>query len=83
MYGDLADDSLRDPSCPIGRIHTQKYPFGLSGLDTFYTTWDDHDYGVNDAGGDFAFRSRAEDLGFLDADTEDPRRTENLPRLVR
>ena len=82
VYGDLADDSPSGPGLPeleaaytLQNTHSVYQDFRES--TPFYTTWDDHDYGVNDAGGDFAFRSRAEHLflDFWDADAEDPRRT--------
>jgi alkaline phosphatase D len=40
-------------------------------------TWDDHDYGQNDAGGDFAYKNQAKALflDFWNVPAEDPRRT--------
>lgn len=40
-------------------------------------TWDDHDYGLNDGGGDYAFKEDAQELflDFMDVPRNHPRRT--------
>ena len=81
VYGDLADDSPSGPGLPeleaaytLQNTHSVYQDFRES--TPFYTTWDDHDYGVNDAGGDFAFPRAEHLLDFWDADAEDPRQRE-------
>ena len=82
VYGDLPEGSPSSPALPeleaaYALQDTHPSYQAVRERILFYTTWDDHDYGLNDAGGDFAFRSRAEDLflDFWDAPKQDPRRT--------
>ena len=73
VYGDPRrdDPEAQDPMMPkMARSYTllASHPeFTAFRTDIpLLTTWDDHDYGVNDGGAEFPFRERAEDL-FNDA----------------
>ena len=82
VYGDLSD---RAPSAPDLPELAQAYAdqaaapafASLRAAVPFFATWDDHDYGLNDAGGDFPHRDRAEALflDFWEATEDDVRRT--------
>lgn len=84
VYGDLYTDNPRftDPDMPYMQESYRK----LADSKTFeqfraetpmLVTWDDHDYGVNDGGAEYAFREKAEEL-YLNAwniPANDPRRS--------
>ena len=82
VYGDLSDAAPSAPDLPeLARAYADQAavePFAqLRSSVPFYATWDDHDYGLNDAGGDFPHRARAESLflEFWGAGEDDPRRS--------
>ena len=73
VYGDLYPDDPRfnDPEMPFMKASYEK----LADSRTFakfrqntplLVTWDDHDFGVNDGGAEYAFKEKAKSL-FLDA----------------
>ncbi len=73
VYGDLYSDDPRfsDPALPAMlesyTTLSQSQPFANFRAETpLLVTWDDHDYGVNDGGADYAFKDKAKEL-FLDA----------------
>ena len=73
VYGDPRwdDPEADDPVMPkmsrsYERLASRAEFTALRDAVPMLTTWDDHDYGANDAGGDYAFKERAEDL-YLDA----------------
>lgn len=73
VYGDprQSDPAFSDPAMPdmITSYNTlaESAPFAALRQDVpLLTTWDDHDYGVNDGGADYLFRERAEAI-YLDA----------------
>ena len=84
VYGDAAKDdpAFSDPAMPKMRASYAQLAKSAPFADFRKTTpmmvaWDDHDYGVNDGGVDYAFKARAKDL-FLDAwaiPADDPRQT--------
>lgn len=64
VYGDVRsnDPSLPELKAAYMRL-SMSAPFArLRAAAPVLTTWDDHDYGLNDAGADFAFRSESEAL---------------------
>jgi len=77
VYGDLAPGAasrLEDAYAKAGRIASHRT---LRAQVPVLATWDDHDYGSNDAGGDFPYQDEAKAL-FLDfwqIAEDDPRRT--------
>ncbi len=83
VYGDVYRNhpSFTDPSLPMLResynVLAKSEPFAQFRQETpMLVTWDDHDYGINDGGADFAFREQAEAI-FLkawDVPTNDERR---------
>lgn len=67
MMGDnvYGSDSPKDPQLPSLREAYRKLadapPFrNLVGSTPTEAVWDDHDYGINDGGGDFAYKARAQ-----------------------
>jgi alkaline phosphatase D len=76
VYGDLtpgAAESLPEAYAKAARIEGYRK---LRASVPVLATWDDHDYGQNDAGGDFPYKDRAKAL-FLDfwqVPLDDPRR---------
>jgi alkaline phosphatase D len=66
----IGDNVYGDVSGPDMAELTQAYRDQLANPDfaaarvklPFLATWDDHDYGANDAGGDFAYRTQSEAL---------------------
>ncbi len=64
VYGDVrsADPSLPELKAAYMRLAASE-PFArLRATAPVLTVWDDHDYGLNDAGGDFALKTRSEAL---------------------
>lgn len=64
VYGDVRsnDPSLPELKAAYMRL-SMSAPFArLRAAAPVLTTWDDHDYGLNDAGADFAFRAESEAL---------------------
>jgi len=82
VYGDIEETAPSSPDLPELNTAYKKLgseaAFQAARKDmTFYTTWDDHDYGKNDSGGSFAYKAQAEALflDFWDVPQEDPRRS--------
>jgi len=75
IYGDSADmNVLREK---YGLLQKQPGFQKLKQTCPIVATWDDHDYGKDDAGAEFAMRRESQQvfLDFLGADEKDPRRT--------
>lgn len=76
IYGDSDDmDVLRDK---WKKLAAQKGFQTLKKSARLLATWDDHDYGRNDAGNDYPFRQESQQvfLDFLDEPAASPRRTQ-------
>lgn len=76
VYGDVSSAEMTELEAAYAtlRAHGDFAPFARE--TPMLTIWDDHDYGLNDGGGDFPHRARAERI-FLDAweiGPDDPRR---------
>jgi alkaline phosphatase D len=77
VYGDVTSEAmteLRDAYASVANIEGYAK---VRATVPVLATWDDHDYGQNDAGGDFRYKTAAKRL-FLDfwrAPADDPRRT--------
>lgn len=86
VYGDsyYKDEEFKDPTMPKMRRSYAKLA-SHSEFSTFrastplLTTWDDHDYGANDAGIDYPFKALAKDLYLTawDIPADDERRQRN------
>ena len=84
VYGDRVNgEAVTDPGPSLDELSEAYAQLAAQPLwKDFYsavpvlTTWDDHDYGLNDAGGTFAHRERAEQiyLDFWQIPAGDPRR---------
>ena len=85
VYGDILNGKvITDDS---RRMEALKLAYNRAAMNTELTefrskvphlaTWDDHDYGKNDAGGDFALKEESQKLfvDFWDLPSNDPRRT--------
>ena len=79
VYGDVRSD---DPALPELKAAYMRLadsaPFArLRAAAPMLTTWDDHDYGLNDAGGDYPYKEQSEALfDYVWAvPADDPRRT--------
>jgi alkaline phosphatase D len=75
IYGDSADmNVLREK---YGLLQEQPGFKKLRQTCPIVATWDDHDYGKDDAGADFTMRRESQQvfLDFVGADKDDPRRT--------
>jgi len=69
VYGDsyYKDEEFKDPTMPKMRRSYAKLAghqafTKFRGATPLLTTWDDHDYGANDAGKDYPFKALAKDL---------------------
>jgi alkaline phosphatase D len=76
VYGDLspgAANGLREAYAGAARVEGYRR---LRAEVPVLATWDDHDYGQNDAGGDFPYKDQAKALflEFWDVPGDDPRR---------
>jgi alkaline phosphatase D len=76
VYGDSKDRELKELKEAYALARQSPGYMKLRQSVRHLATWDDHDYGVNDAGGDMPFKveSKEEFLRFWDAPTDDPRR---------
>ncbi len=73
VYGDLYsnDPRFNDPEMPVMKASYEKLADSRAFADfrakvPMMVTWDDHDYGANDAGAEYQFKDKAKDL-FLEA----------------
>jgi len=73
VYGDLYsnDPRFNDPEMPAmqtsyATLKSNEFFSDFRAKTPMMFTWDDHDFGVNDGGADYAFKEKAEEL-FLDA----------------
>ena len=77
IYGDTEDiDVLEAKYAKLGNNPNFKT---LQAIAPFHAIWDDHDFGQNDAGKEFAFKAQAA-IAFMDfwkVPHNDPRRTQN------
>ncbi len=62
VYGDVRNNNAWLPELRQAYIDLAKNPdfLALNAQVPIWATWDDHDYGLNDAGGDFPFKGLAE-----------------------
>ena len=75
VYGDSEKEDLDELKLAY---KTQKQNFELMNLDfPLEAIWDDHDYGMNDAGGDYPYKIQSKELflNFWNVPLEDIRRT--------
>lgn len=85
VYGDRVDGVvIKDPKPDLPKLQRAYQQFAAQpAWQDFYAavpvipTWDDHDYGLNDAGADFPHKERSEQifLDFWQVPAEDPRRS--------
>ncbi len=76
VYGDVSSGEMRELRVAYDTLGREPGFQALRDSTTMLAVWDDHDYGRNDAGGDFPWRGEAEEL-FLDfwqVPSDDPRR---------
>lgn len=76
VYGDVSSGEMRELTQAYERAGASPGLRRLRAAAPVMATWDDHDYGRNDAGGEFPFRAASQRL-FLDfwrVPAEDPRR---------
>jgi alkaline phosphatase D len=65
VYGDTGSTNAADIptlSASYRKLSSRQQFARFRGQVPMMTTWDDHDYGANDAGGSFAFKERAETI---------------------
>jgi len=69
VYGDAyyKDEEFKDPTMPkmrrsYAKLATHQTFTDFRAVTPMLTTWDDHDYGANDAGVDYPFKALAKDL---------------------
>ena len=77
VYGDVTSSALTELREAYAKAAIVEGYAKVRATVPVLATWDDHDYGQNDAGGDFPFRAATKEL-FLDywqAPADDPRRT--------
>lgn len=76
VYGDSKDRELKELKEAYAAARNVPGYMKLRQSVRHLATWDDHDYGVNDAGGDMPFKaeSKEEFLKFWDVPADDPRR---------
>jgi alkaline phosphatase D len=77
VYGDVASAAMTELTEAYAKAAAIEGYAKVRATVPVLTTWDDHDYGQNDAGGDFAHKAAAKRL-FLDfwqVPQHDPRRT--------
>lgn len=76
VYGDSKDRELKELKEAYALARRSPGYMKLRQSVRHLAIWDDHDYGINDAGGDMPFKaeSKEEFLKFWDAPTDDPRR---------
>ncbi|WP_428622379.1 alkaline phosphatase D family protein [Sedimenticola sp.] len=74
VYGDILAESTDPLKQAYQRAGTNLVDLKLGKV---LATWDDHDYGADDAGGDFRFRAASKELflNFWKAPADDPRRS--------
>ena len=75
VYGDSEKEDLDELKLAY---KTQKQNFEMMNLDfPFQAIWDDHDYGMNDAGVDYPYKKQSKELflSFWDVPLDDIRRT--------
>ena len=75
VYGDSEKEDLDELKLAY---KTQKQNFEMMNLDfPFQAIWDDHDYGMNDAGADYPFKKQSKELflTFWNVPMDDVRRT--------
>ena len=82
MLGDnvYGDDKTGDPSLPMlraayGQLAQNPHFRTFAASVPVVPMWDDHDFGLNDAGGEFPFKAESERIfeAFWGVDAEDPR----------
>jgi alkaline phosphatase D len=76
VYGDVRGGAMLELRAAYARAATIPGMAQLRRETPHLAVWDDHDYGRNDAGAEFAWKQRAKDLflEFWDAPADDPRR---------
>jgi len=76
VYGDSKDREVKELKEAYERARQSPGYMKLRQSVRHLAIWDDHDYGVNDAGGDMPFKaeSKEEFLKFWDVPSDDPRR---------
>lgn len=76
VYGDVTSPEMTELKTAYATFARNESLAALRARARILATWDDHDYGVNDGGADFPWRSQSEAL-FLDfwrVPADDPRR---------
>ena len=63
IYADTSNEDVMLDK--YAQLNSQRGFKKLKQLTTIYATWDDHDYGKNDAGAEFLFKQRSQEI-FLD-----------------
>lgn len=76
VYGDVSGSELAELKAAYAAAMERPGYASLLARTPIMATWDDHDYGANDAGGDFPYRQDAQTmfLDFFEAPADDPRR---------
>jgi alkaline phosphatase D len=77
VYGDVTSAAMTELRAAYARAATIEGYAKVRATVPVLATWDDHDYGRNDAGADFAHKAAAQRLflDFWDVPQDDPRRT--------
>jgi alkaline phosphatase D len=77
VYGDVTSAAMTELSEAYASAATIEGYAKVRGTVPVLATWDDHDYGQNDAGGDFPYKEQAKALflDFWNVPADDPRRT--------
>lgn len=76
VYGDVSGPELTELKAAYAAARATPGYGSLLDTTPIMATWDDHDYGANDAGGDFPYRQDAQTmfLDFFEVPDNDPRR---------